>query len=379
MTNRETLEDLFTNRGIDIRRGGLFDRFPEPLPLGFDFQRVEGMMLGLAVGDALGITTEGMLPEARHRRYGEIRDYLPNRYVRHRVGERPRGYPSDDTQLAYWTLEQLIADGGLKPEHVARRFCTGQIFGIGSAVSGFVRTFRGGAEWQRAGQSSAGNGALMRIAPVLIPHLGRPSPDLWVDTALCAMITHNDSASISACLAFLHLLWELLHQTDPPEPLWWVREYIAVAQELETNNTYRPRGGAYSGYAGPLWRFVAEAVPEAFEQGLSVIEACNRWYSGAYLLETVPSVLYILMKHGHDFEQAVVRAVNDTRDNDTIAAIVGAVAGALHGKKGIPRRWIESLSGRTTDRDDGRVFELLAQAAALWTPSNLAIRRKGDP
>jgi len=86
-------------------------------------------------------------------------------------------------------------------------------------------------------------------------------------------------------------------------------------------------------------------VPEAFEQGLSVIEACNRWYSGAYLLETVPSVLYILMKHGHDFEQAVVRAVNDTRDNDTIAAIVGAVAGALHGKKGIPRRWIESLSG----------------------------------
>lgn len=97
-----------------------------------------------------------------------------------------------------------------------------------------------------------------------------------------------------------------------------------------------------------------------------MLEACNRWYSEAYLLETVPSALYILMKHGHDFEQAVLRAVNDTKDNDTIAAIVGAAAGALHGRRSIPLRWIENLYGRTTDRDDGRVFELLDRAATLW-------------
>jgi len=379
MSNRETLEELFAGGMIEIRRSGLFNRSPGPLPLDFDFDRIEGMMLGLAVGDALGITTEGMLPEQRRRHYGEIRNYLPNRYVRLGPGERPRGYPSDDTQLAFWTLEQLISDRDLKPEHVARRFSRERIFGIGSAVSGFVRAFRRGTEWWRAGQPSAGNGALMRIAPVLIPHLCRPSPELWVDTALCAMITHNDSASISACLAFVQLLWELLRRNDPPEPSWWVREYVAVARELETGESYHPRGGAYPGYAGPLWRFVSETVPEAWEQGLSVLEACNRWYSGAYLLETIPSVLYILMKHGHDFEQAVVRAVNDTRDNDTIAAIVGAAAGALHGRRSIPRRWIENLSGRTTDRDDGRVFELLERAAALWASPDPGSHRKGDP
>ena len=49
--------------------------------------------------------------------------------------------------------------------------------------------------------------------------------------------------------------------------------------------------------------------------------ACDSWYSGAYLLETVPSVLYILERHGHDPEEAIVRAVNDTKDNDTVAAI----------------------------------------------------------
>ncbi len=48
--------------------------------------------------------------------------------------------------------------------------------------------------------------------------------------------------------------------------------------------------------------------PPAQGQGLSVMDASTRWYSGAFLLETVPIVLYILMKHGHDFKQAVTRA-----------------------------------------------------------------------
>jgi ADP-ribosylglycohydrolase len=97
-----------------------------------------------------------------------------------------------------------------------------------------------------------------------------------------------------------------------------------------------------------------------------VLDACNEWYSGAYLLETIPSVIYIMMRHGHDFEEALVRAVNDTRDNDTIAAIVGALAGALHGKEQIPDRWLRNLSGRTTDSDDGKIFEILKGARRAW-------------
>jgi len=58
--------------------------------------------------------------------------------------------------------------------------------------------------------------------------------------------------------------------------------------------------------------------------------------------------------------------VGASKDDDTIAAIVGAAVGALHGKKAIPARWIRMLSGRTTDRDDGRVFEILARAREMW-------------
>ena len=96
---------------------------------------------------------------------------------------------------------------------------------------------------------------------------------------------------------------------------------------------YTPRGGAFTDYRGPIWKFVQEKVGAAYKRKLSAVEACNSWYSAAFLMETVPSVIYILMKHGRDLEEAIVRAVNDTRDNDTIAAIVGAAVGALHGKK----------------------------------------------
>ena len=57
--------------------------------------RVRGMLLGLAIGDSLGNTSEGMKPAERHRVYGPIRDYLPNR----REDMLPVGLPSDDSQL----------------------------------------------------------------------------------------------------------------------------------------------------------------------------------------------------------------------------------------------------------------------------------------
>jgi ADP-ribosylglycohydrolase len=76
----------------------------------------------------------------------------------------------------------------------------------------------------------------------------------------------------------------------------------------------------------------------------------------------VPTVLHILARHGHDPEEAIVRAVNDTRDNDTVAAIVGAAVGALHGYSALPERWRAGLLGRTERDDDGRYFQIVDAA-----------------
>lgn len=108
-----TLDKLLASGLIQVKRGALFEQTAFPKPDDFDFGKVEGMLLGLAIGDALGITSEGLTPAKRRQYHGELRDYTPNRYV-----TEARGFPSDDTQLAFWTLEQLVADQGFVPDHV---------------------------------------------------------------------------------------------------------------------------------------------------------------------------------------------------------------------------------------------------------------------
>ena len=361
--NQKILQELFAAGRIDINRGPLFDTSPDPMPADLDFTRVEGMMLGLAVGDSLGATSESMPPPRRRELLGYIDSYLPHPYAQGKA----IGLPTDDTQLAFRTLEQMLTDGCLDVRRLAERFCSEHIFGLGSTVMRFLANYKeGGREWYECGPKSAGNGALMRIAPLVIPHLRGAGSELWADTALAAMLTHNDSASIASCLALVNMLRQLLVMEAAPAPFWYLDTFVATTQELEKDAGYRARGGRYTSFEGTLWQFVDRYVRTSYEEGLPVLEACESWHSGAYLLETVPCVLYIMMMCGHNLEEAVLAAVNDTRDNDTIAAVVGALSGALHGRKAIPARWLDGLPGRTGCYDDGRIYELLQQARSRW-------------
>lgn len=356
--NQAILDALFSQNAIRVRRGKAFDSPPQPRAV--DSDRMAGMMLGLAIGDALGNTSESQNLTARKANWGEIRDYLPNKYA----DKQPVGVPSDDSQMAFWTLEQLIEDGTYVPDRLAERFCIEQIFGIGSAVKKFVTNYRDQRiPWYQAGTESAGNGALMRIAAMLFPHVRQPSPALWADVALSTMTTHNDCAAISSSIAFVALLNDALGMDKAPAGDWWVERFLEVLHDLDDGSLYAPRGGAYAGYGQTTFpNYVQRVIDDAFRQDLNTLDACEAFYSGAYLLETVPCVLYILKRHGDDPEEAIVRAVNDTRDNDTIGAIVGAAVGVLHGKQALPKRWLDGLTGRTGSSDDGRMFELIALA-----------------
>ncbi len=363
-TSVEILEALFSKNLIKLRRGQLFDSRPATMPNDFDFDRVEGMLLGLAIGDSLGRTCEGMSPTERQRRHGLIRDYLPHPSSQ----MQPLGAPSDDTQMAFWTLEHLLEHRRLVPEKLAGLFCARKIFGIGSTVREFIRNFKDWDQpWYKSGPNSAGNGALMRIAPLLVPYLRAPDPALWADTALAAMLTHNNSMSTGSCLAFVKMLWDLLSMKDPPDRDWWIRTFVEILKPLEDDEVYRTRT-PHIQFSGSLSTFMEENIRDALERNLPALEACDRWYSGAFLLETVPSAIYILSLHADEPEEAIIRAVNDTRDNDTVAAIVGAAVGALHGRKALPERWIENLLGRTQQDDDGQVFQLISEAKRTWGP-----------
>lgn len=319
--------------------------------------RLRGMLLGLAIGDALGNTSESLLPTERRRRHGEIRDYLPNR---HAAGRRV-GLPSDDTQLAFFTLEHLLEHGHVEPEPLAELFATRAVFGMGRTLRAFRAARALGEPWHLAAQPSMGNGGLMRIAAVVAPSLRVGAAAPWRDAVLGTAVTHNDPAAIATSVAFVGMLAELLTMEEPPPAEFWVERFVARARPLEGEATaYGPRGGPLVGWRGPLWRFVEDHVPRQADR--SPEQAGAVWLSGAYLLETVPTVLHILTRHADDPEQAVIRAVNDTKDNDTVAAIVGAAVGALHGARALPERWHAGLLGRTGAADDGRVQELIELA-----------------
>jgi ADP-ribosyl-[dinitrogen reductase] hydrolase len=360
--NRELFERLHREGRIQVERSDLFDTVPErPTP---------GVAAGPGRGDAPR-PRDRRCARAQHRGDDARRPGSCTRRGARLPAEPVRGgtvgrVPSDDTQLAFWTLEHLLEHDGLVPDRLLDLFAEREIYGIGQTMLRALLARRRGVPWEEAGEPSAGNGALMRIAPVLIPHIARPSPSLWADVALASFITHDDPASTASCLAFVEMLWRLLQMDEPPPPEWWADTFCKTMAPLEGDKTaYRSRSDRVD-YEGPVWRFTELAVRDAQAKGIETARACDTWYSGAYLLETLPSVLLILARHGHDPEEAIVRAVNDTKDNDTVAAIVGAAVGALHGRAALPERWIEGLLGRTTADDDGRVFELTRAALDRW-------------
>lgn len=208
----------------------------------------------------------------------------------------------------------------------------------------------------------------MRIAPILVPHLRTGTAALWADAALAAMITHNSYASNAACVAFVGMLWQLLAMDSVPDQDWWAGTFCDAMAELEGDCECSTRPGAgRRPYTGPVSKYVRDCVAAAFREGLTCAAACDSWHSGSYLLETLPSVIYILARYGSDPGKAMVRAVNDARDNDTVGAIVGAAVGALHGASELPPKWRGDLTGRTRGRNDGQIQALVAQARqAFW-------------
>lgn len=361
--NVPLLKHMLSQGTIRLASSDMLNEVPPLLSGSFGFEKVEGMLLGLAIGDALGATTEGQNPAERKNQFGEIRDYVAGK----RSDFKVLGEVTDDTQLSFWTLEQLIDDGGLVPDNLARKFCRHRIVGIGGTTKTFLRHYKDEHRpWYKAGVDSLGNGALMRIAPIVLPYLRKPHPSLYADAALDSMITHNAYANNASCVAFVKMLWELLQMTSSPRPNWWIESFCSTVKHLEGNTRYRPRNPQHSDYEGSLWEFTQETCHRALSKGLSVEEACNSWGSGANLFETVPSVLYILATHGHDPEEAIVRAVNDTCDNDTIASIVGAAICALHGLAGIPERWVKRLAGRIREGGGYQVFRLVLHAKQVF-------------
>lgn len=321
----------------------------------------EGMLIGGAVGDALGYPVESMTYEERSKHYGYIRKFIANRRTRGAVG-----VVSDDTQMSFDTLIVLLANGFVDMEDLASTFSSHKMFGIGGTVKEFLRRYKdGGATWYRSSIESGGNGAVMRIHPLLIAHASGINDGvrgLYADLVLDTVMTHRGALAVSLSVAFASLLARLASggRVDPHEELSVFGEIVRAVGGRVRAEVHRKvpfdEGNDVADY-------VANAVTWGLESGVSVEEfaSLNAVGSSGYLLETVPTALFIIFRHIDEPLRAVLEAANKTYDNDTVASLVGTAMGARHGVRPFAEL-ADGLCGCIREDDVGTIGRLTTMA-----------------
>ncbi len=155
-------------------------------------------------------------------------------------------------------------------------------------------------------EEGRGNGGLMRLAPIVLPHLRQPSAALWSDAVLATFITHGNPIALAASVGFIDLLWQVLRMPAgaAPEPSWWIDRYVQVTRELDVNPLPNPLNTDpvpkwFSGFRGTLCDFIDGPVRDAFSKGVPLRDACSLdgFGSRADCVQTVPACLYVLMCH----------------------------------------------------------------------------------
>ena len=289
--------------------------------------RYRGALIGLAAGDALGTTLEFMRPGT----FAPITDMVGGGPFDLRAGEW-----TDDASMALCLAESLIECRRFDPVDQLERYvrwwheghhsCTGRCFDIGYTVRGALVQFqRTGEQWSGSTDPrTAGNGSLMRLAPVPLFFAHDPARAI-ARAADSSRTTHGAPEAVDACRYFAGLIVgaldgcsksDLLEPGFTPVDGLWDDEPLSSAIAEVANGS-----------------FMRREPPEVAGTG--------------YVVRSLEAALWAFAK-STTFEDGALLAVNLGDDADTTGAIYGQIAGAHYGVEEIPARWREKLAGRAT-------------------------------
>ena len=287
--------------------------------------RYVGCLIGLAVGDALGTALEFSAPGS----------FVP---IDDMVGGGPfrllPGQWTDDTSMALCLAESLIDKRGFDPVDQLTRYTrwfregylssTGRCFDIGMTVLSALERFEETQEPDCGATDafSAGNGSIMRLAPV--PLFFRNTPRKAIELAgESSKTTHGAREAIDGCRYLAALIIgavdgfdkeALLSDHFEPVSGLWDQAPLAAAIDAIASGSYKRRN-----------------PPEIRATG--------------YVVASLEAALWAFY-HGNSFSEGVLLAVNLGEDADTTGAVYGQLAGAYYGDEGIPSEWKSKLSHR---------------------------------
>lgn len=281
--------------------------------------RATGALLGLAIGDALGTTLEFKPRDS----YPPLTDLIGGGPF-----DLPAGLWTDDTSMAFALADSLLTCGGLDPADLMRRFLswwrtgeyspTGTCFDIGITTRAALQRFERTGN-PRAGDPdpmTAGNGSLMRLAPIAIWGVNGGDTAMRSAARVQSATTHAAPACLDACEAWAVMLATAIHGGD-------FGDALASARHLGMSE---PIGPIIAG----SWRGKRRA----------------QIASTGYVAHSLEASLWCIAETD-DFRDAVLLAANLGDDADTTAAITGQLAGALYAASGIPPEWRATVAWST--------------------------------
>ena len=288
-------------------------------------ERILGALWGSVVGDALGVPAEFM-----------DRADLDRQPICKMVGGGHHGQPagtwSDDTTLTLiacrWTPYGLpscrFLQDALSWLEAGSWSAHGQCFDVGTTtrqaiLSRFLCPDQ--ATWGITGDQASGNGSLMRNLPVALWHRGEHPTNLIAAARRSSAISHAEPLCQDACAIHALIVAGLCRGQTARQA---TREAVLALQSTGSQ-------------IHPALSLVGD---------FSVFSASrDQIRSDGFVASTIEAALWCLDRYS-TFQDAVLAAVNLGHDSDTTAAVVGGLAGLIHGNQAIPVQWIEELANR---------------------------------
>jgi ADP-ribosylglycohydrolase len=289
-----------------------------------ELERAQGLILGLAIGDALGRPAEFLSWSQIQDRFGPagIQD-LPESAIF-----------TDDTQMTLALAEALVSQGQADVDtlmgEVVRRFIDWKNGpdndrGPGITCMRAISRLEHGTSWTESGvRHSKGCGSAMRVAPVgyLYQH---DANRLRTVASATGLATHAHPTANAACIAAAYLIKLALDGVKPEEYAEELADFVAgLSDELD---------------------MALERVVDALDWP-DQAEAMRTIGEGWVGEETVALALYCLLRSPDDYRAVVLRAANSDGDSDSIACIAGGLAGVRLGIGAIPAEWSQRIERR---------------------------------
>ncbi|NQV08980.1 ADP-ribosylglycohydrolase family protein, partial [Candidatus Woesearchaeota archaeon] len=312
-----------------------------------------GTLIGCAVGDALGAPVESMWAGDIQKKYGFVKDYVKgNRF--------PKGIYTDDTQLTIAGAETFIENKGFNPETYSKKFIEwlNNPIGAGKGTVEAVERLKQGVNWTKSGSIELkGCGPAMKASPFGLFYKDDLNK-LKEVSMQSTIVTHNNADSIAGATAVAYSVAYVIDNKTNFNPKKFLRSVSSFIKDISPEFSRR-----------------IALLEHLLDKNMNLVLENELKRRGAFILDTVPAALYFFVISPFDFEKSVLNAINGGGDTDSIAAITGAISGALNGFSNIPLRFVNGLeNGNGLNKNKGKDY-IINLAKELYK-TNKSYKRK---